>query len=91
MLIERAIETFERLGKEFRKEKNELIELNSMLGDEGISSIEIKTIENIDKILMDYSVIIPALKQHLNEGNWVIYSSAYFTHIIERYKNNKNK
>jgi len=87
MEIERTIKTFERLGKQFREEKNELIEINNILEGVGISSIDLKNIKNIDKILSDYDVIIPALKQHLNEGNRVIYSNDYFEHIIQKYKN----
>jgi len=88
MLIETAIESFERIGKRMRKEKKELLEINSVLEGVGISSVEAQTINNIDKILNDYNVIIPALNQHLNEGNRVIYSEEYFKWVIERYKNN---
>lgn len=91
MLIEKAIKSFERIGKKLTKEKNELIEINNILGGVGVSSIDLKIIENINETLSDYDVIISALKQHLNEGNQVIYSSDYFTHIIERYENNKNR
>tara|TARA_R110002020_G_scaffold119384_1_gene272469 strand:+ start:394 stop:666 length:273 start_codon:yes stop_codon:yes gene_type:complete len=90
MLIEAAIESFERIGKRMRKEKKELLEINSVLEGVGISSVEAQTINNIDKILNDYDVAIPALKQHLSEGNRVIYSGEYFKRVVERYKNNKN-
>lgn len=90
MLIETAIESFERIGKRMRQDREELLEINRVLEGVGISSVEAQTINNIDKILNDYDVAIPALKQHLNEGNRVIYSGEYFKWVVERYKNNKN-
>lgn len=90
MLIEKAIESFERIGKRMRQEKKELLEINSVLEGVGISSVEVQTVNNIDKILNYYDVAIPALKQHLDEGNRVIYSGEYFKWVVERYKNNKN-
>lgn len=90
MLIETAIESFERIGKRMRQDREELLEINRVLEGVGISSVEAQTINNIDKILNDYDVAIPALKQHLNKGNRVIYSGEYFKWVVERYKNNKN-
>ena len=87
MLIEETIDTFERLRKQFRKERSELVEINSMLGYVGVSSIKLKSIDNLNNTLSDLDVIIAALKQHLNEGNMVIYNNDYFTHIIQKYKN----
>ena len=91
MLIETAIESFEKIGKRMRKEKKELLEINRVLEGVGISSVEAQTINNIDKILNDYDVIIPALKQHLNEGNRVVYSGEYLKWVVERYKYNKSQ
>ena len=90
MLIETAIESFERIGKRMRKEKKELLEINSVLEGVGISSVDAQTLNNIDKILNDYDVIIPALKQHLKEGNGVIYGGQYLKWVVERYINSKN-
>ena len=91
MFIEKAIKSFERLEKKLTKERDELIEINNILGGVGVSSIDLKTIENINETLGDYDVIIPALKQHLDEGiSDFIYSSDYFKFIIQRYENNKN-
>lgn len=90
MFIEKAIKSFERIGKKLTKEKNELIYINNVLGGVGISSIDLKIIENINETLSDYDIIIPALKQHLDEGiGDFIYDSNHFKHIIQRYENKK--
>ena len=86
MLVERAIENFERLSRKMVQERAELLEINSALGS-GVDALDtINLINNINGLLSAYDVIIPALRKSLDEGVGVICSDKHFRTIIERYK-----
>ena len=86
MRADEAINRYERLVKKIIKDRDELISINNVLEVSGVSQVDTDIINNMNTILTDLGVIIPALKESIKDGVLTIYSGDHLKIIVERYK-----
>ena len=86
MIAEEAIIRYERLVKKTIKDRDELISINNVLEVAGVSQVDTDIINNMNTILTDLGLIIPALEKSIKDGVLRIYSGDHLKIIVERYK-----